>query len=214
VGTAVCSFGSSTTVGARASVVLAAGDAGILLSRFFVSSDAVGPWVALLELVVGRVARGVGPIELLVVDVNEGFIGLVVLVTPAALLSVVEAGVVVGLRSLVIEGDLVAGVRVVDPANDTLFAVPVMPGLLFSSAELVEGCVLCNELGVVAVAAPGGGLRAVELIVGLTGGLLRLLPVEVRGPVAGVVLVLAVGEVEVAERLELTNGLFGGTPCF
>jgi hypothetical protein len=154
----------------------------------------------------------VGPTELLVVDVNEGFIGLVVLVTPAALLSVVEAGVVVGLRSLIIEGDLVAGVRVVDPANDTLFAVPVMPGLLFSSAELVEGCVLCNEPGVVAVAVPGGGLRAVELIVGLTGGLLRLLPVEVRGPVAGVVLV--VGEVEVTERLELINGLFGGTPCF
>lgn len=58
-----------------------------------------------------------------------------------------------------------------------------------------------------------GGLLAVVPIGGLVGGLLRLLPFVVRGPVEGVGLVVDKG-VDVAGRLDVVRGRFGGMPLW
>jgi hypothetical protein len=113
-----------------------------VLSLFFASEIDVGAVVALVEDVGGRVVRGVADIALRVAPVREdlvGLVGLAAVARPAVLLSVVVAGVIVDLRSVEDGRVFVAGVRVVvEPAMETLFAVPVIPGFLFSSVELVD----------------------------------------------------------------------------
>lgn len=111
-------------------------------SLFFASADKVAAVVPRVEEVVGLVAREVAEATLLVVPVKDdlvGLVGLVVVACPTGLFSTVEAGLMVDLRSVDDERGLVPDVRVVvDGANDILLAVPVMPGFLFSSVELVD----------------------------------------------------------------------------
>lgn len=179
-----------------------------------------------MEDVVGLEARSEDPIGVRVLGVIGGlevvFVGLRVLARPAVLrFSRLLDRVIVDLLSDVDETGFVAGVFPVVPARDILFGVPPIAGVLFSSpdpaidfvfssTELIEARDLCNELGVVPV-VPVAGLRAVELIVGRVGGLLRLLPIVVRGAVLEPVLVAEDG-VEVTGRFDVVRGLLGGTP--
>lgn len=177
----------------------AAGDAGIVLKRFFSGvvaflseEDDIGlvRMIEVAEREVG-VAEGFRTPDGLVADGRDVGLG--------AFLAGVEGVVLleVGILSVLVEG-----------AKDIRFGLAEMPSFFLSSSastELTEACLRSDGVGVVVFLEEG--LFVVDIF-GRAGGLLRV----VVGDDLEAEVAVCLNRFEVRGATGLVNGLFGGTP--
>ena len=193
---------------------LAAGEAGIVLRRFFSPTGAVPRGLEDEARVRGRAGVVAGVRAL--IGVAATFLALLGLVVVCRL-DVAEGCTVVRLAGVAVT-DLVVPVRSdeVDGASDMRFGFAVMPSLLFSSPEGFSSMVLPESLFLWAVIEEVetvvAGLRAVDaVVIGLAGGLLNELPTT------GLVAVDVVDGREAVESLgaaDLVTGFATGCGVF